>query len=286
MPAGVKRAHICMTDSRDSRGVWGRLFGYGQSGEDADSLLRGSREVRAQGAEASNADPQSEVVLDVSSGARGADSAGDTEESVADTDPSQASSSNITEAQDDEEISEAPPAKAASRNPSAVLLGAGSSVSSDSSMTCLICLEPIDPTDTQGVVHMGCMCKGAAAYRHKDCLDEWLRVKGNTTCDVCGADMKVEMPPPPPVPGYVIFPDLDHGFETQWATFGRYVWQNAVAVVVYCIVLALIMDIPLQIAMLIAAFVLAMIMVRYVVSVAVNSIAGRTVLAFQVPETS
>lgn len=280
-----------MSDPRESRGIWGLVFSNRQQGEDADALLRHAREVRSESAEPSQGDAQSDVVLDISSGARGASSSRSIDEADTDAEPSRTCTSNDKDVDDAvvaeaQEISEAPGAQAEFDDAKSDLHSAPSSMSSDASATCLICLDSLDPSDVRNTVHLGCMCKGAAAYRHKACLDQWLTVKGDTKCDVCGVEMKVPLPPPPPVPGYVIFPDLDHAFETQWTTFGRYVWQNAVAVVVYCVVLALIMDIPLQIAMLIAAFVLAMIMVRYAVSVAVNSIAGRTVLAFQVPETS
>ena len=158
---------------------------------------------------------------------------------------------------------------------------------SDSLPQCLICLEAMNVADKAAVVALGCQCKGAAAYRHHECLDRWLLVKGNTTCDVCGEAMTaVRLPPPPPVPGYVVFPDLEHSFEVQWETFGRYLWHNAVAVVVYCLVLALLMDIKIYVAALIAILVIMLVVARYVISVAANTIARRTVLSFQAPESS
>lgn len=75
----------------------------------------------------------------------------------------------------------------------------GISARTDSTVNCLICLDPIDPTDTRNVVTLGCSCKGPSALRHKACLDQWLTVKGDTCCDVCGAEMNVPLPPPPPV---------------------------------------------------------------------------------------
>lgn len=96
----------------------------------------------------------------------------------------------------------------------------------------------------------------------------------------------VSLPPPPPIPGYVVFPDLDHSFEVQWETFGRYLWHNAVAVFVYCLVLALLMDIKVYVAALIALFVICLVMARYAISVGVNTLARRTVLSFQAPESS
>lgn len=162
----------------------------------------------------------------------------------------------------------------------------GISARTDSSINCLICLDPIDPLDSRNVVTLGCSCKGPSALRHKSCLDQWLTVKGDTRCDVCGAEMHVPLPPPPPIPGFVVFPELEHTFEVQWGTFSRYLWHNAIAVIVYCFVLALIMDIPLHIALLIALIVLVMIVLRYAVSVGINSIARRTILSFQVPDTA
>eukprot|EP00892_Ulva_mutabilis_P001901 jgi/Ulvmu1/11711/UM008_0122.1 len=279
-----------MAESREPRGIFGLIFGNRRHSEDGDALLRSAQqELRAESAEASHENPEPDLVLDLSTGAGGASASRDVEDANPETPRARTADDSAApdgELAAEEEITKVSTASSVSEQGTASLHSAGSSLSSDASATCLICLDSLDPSDARNTVHLGCMCKGAAAYRHKACLDQWLNVKGDTKCDVCGAEMKVPLPPPPPVPGYVIFPDLEHTFETQWATFGRYVWQNAVAVVVYCVVLALIMDIPLQIAMLIAAFVLAMIVLRYGVSVAVNSIAGRTVLSFQVPESS
>ena len=83
-----------------------------------------------------------------------------------------------------------------------------------------------------------------------------------------------------------VFPDLDHSFEVQWEAFGRYLWHNAVAVFVYCLVLALLMDIKIYVAGLIAVCVILLVVARYALSVAVNSMARRTVLSFQAPESS
>ena len=94
----------------------------------------------------------------------------------------------------------------------------------------------------------------------------------------------VTLPPPPPVPGYVVFPDLEHTFEVQWEAFGRYLWANAVAAFVYCLILAMLMSVPIYVALVIAAFVIFLVLARYVLSVAVNSIFRRPVMTFQTPE--
>lgn len=279
-----------MVSSREPRDVWALLFGGRRRSEDGAALLRSAPpEVNADGAQPSHDNSESEVVIPLSTEVRGASASSSLQDPRPETPEARTGDDSTAPDVDPgsvEEINKDTATPSTADYVSVGLQSASSSIASDASATCLICLDSLDRADARNTVHLGCMCKGAAAYRHKVCLNQWLSVKGDTKCDICGAEMKVPLPPPPPVPGYVIFPELEHTFETQWATFGKYVWQNAVAVVVYCVVLALIMDIPLQIAMLIAGFVLAMIMVRYAVSVAVNSIAGRTVLSFQVPESS
>lgn len=74
--------------------------------------------------------------------------------------------------------------------------------------------------------------------------------------------------------------------QVQWETFRRYLAHNTLAVFVYCLVLALLMDIKIYVAALIAASVIALVLTRYALSVAVNSMARRTVLSFQAPENS
>lgn len=72
--------------------------------------------------------------------------------------------------------------------------------------------------------------------------------------------------------------------QVQWETFGKYLWHNMVAIVVYCVVFALVMDIRLYVALLIAASMICLLLVRYVVTVAINTLARRTVLSFQAPD--
>ncbi|XP_052209301.1 uncharacterized protein LOC127812811 [Diospyros lotus] len=36
-------------------------------------------------------------------------------------------------------------------------------------------------------IELGCSCKGDLAAAHKQCADTWFKIRGNTTCEICGA---------------------------------------------------------------------------------------------------
>ncbi|KAA8543801.1 hypothetical protein F0562_022022 [Nyssa sinensis] len=36
-------------------------------------------------------------------------------------------------------------------------------------------------------IELGCSCKGDLGAAHKQCAETWFRIKGNTTCEICGA---------------------------------------------------------------------------------------------------
>ncbi|KAM7260139.1 hypothetical protein ACFE04_015880 [Oxalis oulophora] len=36
-------------------------------------------------------------------------------------------------------------------------------------------------------IHLGCSCKGDLAAAHKKCAETWFKIKGNMTCEICGA---------------------------------------------------------------------------------------------------
>ncbi|KAK9279759.1 hypothetical protein L1049_013441 [Liquidambar formosana] len=36
-------------------------------------------------------------------------------------------------------------------------------------------------------IELGCSCKEDLAAAHKQCAETWFRIKGNTTCEICGA---------------------------------------------------------------------------------------------------
>ncbi|XP_052184810.1 uncharacterized protein LOC127796614 [Diospyros lotus] len=36
-------------------------------------------------------------------------------------------------------------------------------------------------------IELGCSCKGDLAAAHKQCAETWFKIRGNTTCEICGA---------------------------------------------------------------------------------------------------
>jgi len=48
---------------------------------------------------------------------------------------------------------------------------------------CRICLQP----DLVSNMIVPCMCKGSQKFAHKNCLKQWLSIKFNDKCNVCGA---------------------------------------------------------------------------------------------------
>ncbi|XP_071723073.1 uncharacterized protein [Rutidosis leptorrhynchoides] len=36
-------------------------------------------------------------------------------------------------------------------------------------------------------IQLGCSCKGDLAAAHKKCAETWFKIKGNMTCEICGA---------------------------------------------------------------------------------------------------
>ncbi|PSR95077.1 E3 ubiquitin-protein like [Actinidia chinensis var. chinensis] len=36
-------------------------------------------------------------------------------------------------------------------------------------------------------IELGCACKGDLANAHKQCAETWFKIRGNTTCEICGA---------------------------------------------------------------------------------------------------
>eukprot|EP00210_Caulerpa_lentillifera_P000179 g174.t1 len=66
--------------------------------------------------------------------------------------------------------------------------------------TCLICLEPLTEEEfaNDSAILLDCQCKGEAAFRHKECAQKWINIKGNRTCDVCRAPITNLVAPPSP----------------------------------------------------------------------------------------
>nr|GMD64397.1 uncharacterized protein LOC109163760 [Ipomoea batatas] len=38
-----------------------------------------------------------------------------------------------------------------------------------------------------GAIELGCSCRGDLGTAHKHCAETWFKIKGNTTCEICGA---------------------------------------------------------------------------------------------------
>ncbi|XP_076957722.1 uncharacterized protein LOC143633273 [Bidens hawaiensis] len=38
-----------------------------------------------------------------------------------------------------------------------------------------------------GLIELGCNCKGDLGDAHKQCAETWFKIKGNMTCEICGA---------------------------------------------------------------------------------------------------
>ncbi|CAI9106887.1 OLC1v1006131C1 [Oldenlandia corymbosa var. corymbosa] len=39
----------------------------------------------------------------------------------------------------------------------------------------------------QSFIELGCSCKGDLGSAHEQCAETWFKIKGNTTCEICGA---------------------------------------------------------------------------------------------------
>ncbi|KAG2670040.1 hypothetical protein I3760_14G065000 [Carya illinoinensis] len=53
---------------------------------------------------------------------------------------------------------------------------------------CRIChLGLEDGIEARVLVELGCACKGDLGAAHKRCAETWFKIKGNTTCEICGA---------------------------------------------------------------------------------------------------
>uniref|UniRef100_A0A5B7BZD6 RING-CH-type domain-containing protein n=1 Tax=Davidia involucrata TaxID=16924 RepID=A0A5B7BZD6_DAVIN len=56
---------------------------------------------------------------------------------------------------------------------------------------CRIChLNLVGSTGNQEIgiaIELGCSCKGDLGAAHKQCAETWFQIKGNTTCEICGA---------------------------------------------------------------------------------------------------
>ncbi|XP_035541025.1 uncharacterized protein LOC108998441 isoform X2 [Juglans regia] len=53
---------------------------------------------------------------------------------------------------------------------------------------CRICHLGLEDDIEAGVpIELGCACKGDLGAAHKQCAETWFKIKGNATCEICGA---------------------------------------------------------------------------------------------------
>lgn len=52
---------------------------------------------------------------------------------------------------------------------------------------CRICHLGLEAGIEAGVpIELGCACKGDLGAAHKQCAETWFKIRGNTTCEICG----------------------------------------------------------------------------------------------------
>ncbi|CAK9147444.1 unnamed protein product [Ilex paraguariensis] len=44
--------------------------------------------------------------------------------------------------------------------------------------------------DGMVTIELGCSCKGDLGASHRQCAETWFKIKGNTTCEICGATVR------------------------------------------------------------------------------------------------
>ncbi|XP_058099497.1 uncharacterized protein LOC131243895 [Magnolia sinica] len=54
---------------------------------------------------------------------------------------------------------------------------------------CRICQLSLESANQESgiLIELGCSCKNDLATAHKQCAEAWFRLKGNKTCEICGA---------------------------------------------------------------------------------------------------
>ncbi|CAG7905717.1 unnamed protein product [Brassica rapa] len=64
-----------------------------------------------------------------------------------------------------------------------------SSVSDESEKSvCRICKSEVGYG--QGLIELGCSCKGDLAFSHRQCAETWFKLKGNQVCEICHSDAR------------------------------------------------------------------------------------------------
>ncbi|CAH8361728.1 unnamed protein product [Eruca vesicaria subsp. sativa] len=65
-----------------------------------------------------------------------------------------------------------------------------SSLSDDSEKgVCRICKLEVG-SNGQGLIELGCSCKGDLAFAHRQCAETWFELKGNEVCEICHSDAR------------------------------------------------------------------------------------------------
>lgn len=66
----------------------------------------------------------------------------------------------------------------------------------DGEMVCRVCHLGLLTGNSESI-ELGCACKQDLALCHRDCAEEWFKIRGNTVCEICGETAKnVHIPEP------------------------------------------------------------------------------------------
>ncbi|KAE8661997.1 hypothetical protein F3Y22_tig00113721pilonHSYRG00058 [Hibiscus syriacus] len=74
--------------------------------------------------------------------------------------------------------------------------------SSSSDVECRVCQQEKE----EGLIDLGCQCKGGLAKAHRSCIDMWFRTKGSNKCEICQAvAVNVSAPESQPITNYWVW---------------------------------------------------------------------------------
>jgi len=59
----------------------------------------------------------------------------------------------------------------------------------DGETVCRVCHLGLTSGNSESIV-LGCACKQDLALCHRDCAEEWFKIRGNTVCEICGETAK------------------------------------------------------------------------------------------------
>ncbi|XP_022722287.1 uncharacterized protein LOC111279582 isoform X2 [Durio zibethinus] len=67
---------------------------------------------------------------------------------------------------------------------------------------CRVCQQEKE----EGLIDLGCQCKGGLAKAHRSCIDTWFRTKGSNKCEICQAvAVNVSAPESEPITNYWVW---------------------------------------------------------------------------------